>query len=341
MAATARSAVLFSVRAVQRVLGVILMVVIASFLALLLLQLPHSAKLDDLDLVLRLRRAGDPAVADAGSWFNLAWPSSSFSYLPLGLAFATWIVKIIVDAVFLRGHRTLGKLMPAPQAAGAGDLALGIHDPAGLEGMAADSAQAREQLLKRYREIEGALKTAKRKRCAFLSVDVVGSTQMKIGQRETEVAATFQAYEEMLRKIFEQYGAWKQAWTPDGVMICFLNLDLAVAAAQRILQSLTHFNESDNKLRTPFKVRCGLNEGEVPIYEDSRLEKIAERVIDVAGHMQKQGAVNALWLGEEVYNLLSDKSGFRPTGSEVDGLKAFEWALDAAQASPATASAAS
>lgn len=336
MAVTGRSAALFSINAIQRVIGLALTAVILSFLGLFGLQFPHSAKLDALLIIVRLRQYGDPVIREAGSWFDLAWPSSSLSFLPLGLAFATWLWKIVVDAVLLRTHRLVGKLMPAPQAAAA-DLGLGVAE-LGMDEATADSEKSREELLKRYREIEKALKTSKRKRCTFLSIDIVGSTQMKIGERETEIAATFQAYEEMLRKIFDQYGAWKQAWTPDGVMICFLQPELGVAAAQRVLQSLKKFNEADNKLRTPFRVRCGINEGEVPIYEDSRLEKVADRVIDVAGHMQKQGKVDSIWLSVETFNLLTDKSGFRPTDQEVDGYKAYEWSVEATQTSAAAAS---
>jgi class 3 adenylate cyclase len=236
-----------------------------------------------------------------------------------------WVIKIAADAAFQSSHRLIGRLLPTAQhaAVAAGGLpgTLGFDSDA----TSADSEKAREDLLKKYREIENALKSSKRKLCTFLSIDVVGSTQMKIGERETAIAATFQAYEELLRKIFDQYGAWKQAWTPDGVMICFLDRELAVGAGQRVLQSLKKFNENDNKLHTPFRVRCGLNEGEVPIYEDSKLEKIADRVIDVAGHMQKQGTPDTLWLPSEVYNGLGNKAGFQPVETVVDGYQVYVW----------------
>ncbi len=337
MAVTARSSVLFTVRGIQRLIDLVLTVGIVAALGLFGLQFPHSPRLDGLWLITQLRHYGDAALAGVGSWLDLTWPASSTSFLPLGIAFAIWMGKIMVDAILLRSHRALGKLMPAPQLAAAGDIgSLGV---VGLEeGISADSARARDELLKKYREIEQALKGSKRKRCAFLSIDIVGSTQMKVGERETEIAATFHAYEETLKKIFEQYGAWKQAWTPDGVMICFLQLDLAVGAAQRVLQGLKKFNESDNKLRTPFRVRCGLNEGEVPIFEDSKLEKVADRVIDVAGHMQKQGAPGTLWLSAEIYNQLGDKTGFRPTGQEVDGFQAYEWVAEPSETAAKAAS---
>lgn len=311
-------------RLLQFAIGVVLIVGGLGFVVLFGLQFPHSSRIDSTWIMGQIHIYQDPMISEVAKWFDSTWPSGSLSFVPLGMALVSWACKILVDLVFLRVRRLLRRLVPAPKSAVALDAAaLGLFT--GDSGISADSEHAREELLKRYREIESALKTAKRKRCTFLSVDIVGSTQMKIGERDADIAATFQAYEEMLKKIFDQYGAWKQAWTPDGVMICFLQLDLAVGAAQRILHGLKRFNEHDNRLRTPFRVRCGLNVGEVPIFEDSKLEKVADRSIDVAGHMQKQGNVDALWVGQNVMEKLSDSAGFFPTGQEVDGFKVFEW----------------
>lgn len=329
MKAFVRKLALAPVSALRRIVDIALIVAIVGFLALFGLQFPHSEKLDAFWVTRQFHQFLDPLVTVVGGLFKWNWPPSpeSKSFLPIGVAMLTWGLKIAADAVLQRGHGLLSKWIPATQQVAAGMGGFGLPGTLGFEadGGSADSEKAREDLLKRYREIEKALKASKRKLCTFLSIDVVGSTQMKIGERETEIAATFQAYEEMLRKIFDKYGAWKQAWTPDGVMICFLDRELAVGAGQRVLQSLKKFNENDNKLHTPFSVRCGLNEGEVPIYEDSKLEKVADRVIDVAGHMQKLGTPGTLWLPADVYNGLGNKAGFQPVETVVDGYGVFEW----------------
>jgi len=327
MKATARKLILTPVALLQRIVDIVLVVSIIGFLLLFGLQFSHSSKLDVLWVTLQLHHYLDPVVTAIGGLFNWTWPprSDSKSFLPIGVALLTWVVKIAADAVLQRGHRLMAKLLPVPQPIGAAGGGLPGTEGFDADATSADSEKAREDLLKRYRDIEKALKSSKRKLCTFLSIDVVGSTQMKVGERETEIAATFQAYEELLRKIFDQYGAWKQAWTPDGVMICFLDRELAVGAGQRVLQSLKKFNENDNKLHTPFQVRAGLNEGEVPIYEDSKLEKIADHVIDVAGHMQKQGTPGTLWLASEVYNGLGNKAGFQPVETVVDGYQVYVW----------------
>jgi class 3 adenylate cyclase len=309
-------------RVIQWVVDIAFIVAIVGYIVLFALQFIPSSPLKGSEWVERLHNLEDPTLAIPAGWFGLRWPLvSGFSFLPLGGALVVWLVKIAVDAFFIAGSRAIERWVTgAPAEAGAAHWV-----PDHVTAMTADSEESREELLRRYREIEAALKSARRKRCVFLSIDVVGSTRMKAGESEANIAATFQAYEEMLRKIFDQFAAWKQAWTPDGVMVCFLQPELALGAAKRILESMNGFNESDNKLRTPFQVRCGMNEGEVPIFEDSRLEKIADQVIDLAGHLQKQSPPNTLWVTEELYQLFTEQSGFQPANVEVDGRKVCEW----------------
>lgn len=307
-------------KGLQTTVRILFYTLIGIFLILFGLQFSHPPDLDDTWVVGLIRDLGDPLISGLGSLFGLHWPTPGYlSYLPLIACVAAWGIKVLFDEVF----RQVNRYMKPPQKPKLLTTE-GLAEVGGPE-----SEKARTDLLKKYQEIEKALKTAKRKRCTFLSIDVVGSTQMKVGKDlDTEVRPTFHSYEEMLRKIFarDQFDAWKQAWTPDGVMVCFLDLDLAVRAAQKIVQALKPFNEEENKLGVPFRVRAGLNVGEVPIFEDSQLEKIADRVIDVAGHMQKHGTPDTLWVSSEVYEALKDKSGFRPLDDVVvDGYNVYEW----------------
>lgn len=324
MAQNPRSILLFILNAIRRIVGLSLSLSAVGFVILFGLQFGHEPKLDATWAVIHLREYGDPVLAKMASLVGISWPAASFSYFPVVTAILFWGVSLAFGAAILRAQKKISKAW-----GGSRDKALAGAEAEGGRA-STDTEAAREDLLRRYREIEDQLKAAKRKRCTFLSVDIVGSTEMKKGESENAIAATFQAYEELLRGIFESFGAWKQAWTPDGVMICFLQSDLAVGAAQRILATLPKFNESSNRLQTPIRVRCGLNEGEVPIYEDSKLEKIADRVIDVAGHMQKHGAPGTLWLSKDVFDLLADKSGFREIEQEVDGYMVYEWNTEGA-----------
>ena len=322
MAGSPTSPILKILRGLQTLTGWALALIIGGFIVLFGLQFGHAPKLDTWIVIINLKRYGDPFLAEVGSWAGVTWPApiGTWGFLPLVVALLTWLLKVMLDAGLQRPVDALGAKLEGKTGEKKEDTLISQ-----LHGRPLDSKRSREDLLKRYRELESALKSSTRKRCAFLSIDVAGSTKMKQGETETAIAATFQAYEELLNRVFEEHGAWKVAWTPDGVMVCFLQLDLALAAGQAVLKGLKEFNATENKLRTSFRVRCGLNEGEVAIYEDSKLEKVADHVIDVAGHMQKEAAQNTLWVGKEVYDMLGDKTGFVASSQVVDDLNVYEW----------------
>ncbi len=332
-----RSFILFAVNAVRNLLTFLLWAIILAFAAVFLFQYWHPAALASSAVFELLHHFCDPWVAWANA--TLEPPRSLQQFVPFVLALAVWGVQALWHWGMRTLHYRLAVLLPVDTPGpAAGKLApLGSADSVSIAAPP-DSEKARAALLDRYRAIEAALKSAKRKGCTFLSVDIVGSTQMKAGADDTDVTVSFHAYEDMLKKVFKEYGAWKQAWTPDGVMICFLQRELAVGAAQRLLLSLEKFNTQYNRLAMPFRVRCGINEGEVPLYEDTSLERVADRVIDIAGHMQKQGRPNAIWMSHEVFALLADKSGWRPLTKKVDSFDVYEWSLEPAPAAePAVA----
>jgi len=294
--------------AIHLIASVVLGFAIALCLFEFALSFVHSPRVTEFAGVAQLHRLGDPLMTRLAGGFHVA---AAKRYVPLVLALIFYLLIVALDRIFAIVHRELWARAPIPSAQ--------------ASVLAADSEEAREELVRKYREIEQALKEAKRKRCTFLSIDVVGSTGMKDGESDIDITATFKAYEDLLKRTFLLNRAWKQAWTPDGVMICFLDRDKALASAKTILEKLDQFNRRDNKLKTPFHVRCGMNEGDVAIFEDTNLEKVVDHVIDVAGHMQKYAAPDTLWLSEELYNALDDRSGFGPADAEVDGLTAYAW----------------
>ncbi|HKZ52119.1 MAG TPA: protein kinase, partial [Candidatus Acidoferrales bacterium] len=333
------SPILSALTWLRRILNLLLLVASLGFLALFGLTFSHPPKWDTWSWVQTLHQWGDPLLTQLDVW--LEWPVA-VPYYPLALAILIWVAKTLITANLLKVHGQITKPKPRPAPFGVPPSIASLPRPTAQPARASapasvavsdtispDSEHAREELLRRYREIEEALKASKRKQCTFLAVDLVESARMKQGHGDTEITLSFRAYEEMVKKVCREYGAWKQAWTPDGVMVCFLQRELAVGAAQRILQNLGSLNASSNKLRTPFSVRCGINEGEVAIYEDTNLERLADFVIDVAGHMQKQGTPNTLWLSAGVHERLQDKSGFRPLNKVVDGYKVYAWSPEA------------
>jgi class 3 adenylate cyclase len=278
----------------------------------------------------RLTAMLSPSIHMVSSWFGWHWPrGAAVNYAPLIWAGALLVLRAVIDNAASHVAYDL-RTLTAEQAMGRNETQA-IHNqrldvPLGARYTATvETEQQRAALLKRFREIEEALKSAQNKKCTFLSIDVVDSTGMKTGETETAISATFQAYEEMVRGLFASHGVWKQTWTPDGVMACFLDRELGLRAAQRVLMSLETFNRDENQLRTPVRVRCGLNEGEVPIFEDTPMEKVVHQVVDIAGHMQKHADPDSIFLSYQLYKDLGDPPGFQAAGKEVDGLEAYGW----------------
>ena len=60
--------------------------------------------------------------------------------------------------------------------------------------------------------------------------------------------------------------------------------------------------------------------------------EVSDFTIDVAGHLQKHGAQNTLWVSKEAVDMLSDTSGFKMLEQQVDSHGVFEWAPSVEQA---------
>jgi class 3 adenylate cyclase len=331
MGSSLRSVFLMVAATLTVVINVVGYALTIAYAAIMLLEVARIPGLAHSHVMLQVARWLSPSIHTVSSWFGWAWPRGSrLNFAPLILGVVALIATNIIAGLVsntaaelrLKRRRYVSSTATAAPASQT------------LEIRRAETEKERAALLKRYRELEDALKSSARKECSFLSIDVVGSTQMKDGENPTAIAATFQAYEEMVKRTFESHGIWKSVWTPDGVMACFLDLQLAVRAGQQILVALPAFNAGQNRLKTPFKVRCGLNEGDVVIFEDSQLEKISDQAIDIAGHMQKYASENALQISESMYGKIEDRSGFALTGRDVDSLRTYEWKVVAAAGAP-------
>lgn len=295
----------------QRVIDFVLSLLIAASLLLFAAAFVHINGVTNSWPAMQLHHIGDPVVNGvAGSL-----PAPAKRYAPLLLAIILYAIMMIADRLFAGARRAVTTARALPKSA----------KKTAPAAATVESEKARAQLYKEYEQIEKALKDAKRRRCAFLSVDVVGSTSIKSGETEIAITSTFRAYEDLLRRTFKATRAWKESWTPDGVMVCFVNLADAIKAGQSILKELPAFNDRGNRMKAKFEVRCGVNEGEIVIFEDSAIEKLVEQTIDVAGHMQKYATPGTLWVSSDVYDALQDRAGFQPTGQEVDGYATYEW----------------
>jgi class 3 adenylate cyclase len=183
----------------------------------------------------------------------------------------------------------------------------------------------RERLMREYSEAKKQLDAMGRD-LAFLAVDVVDSTGMKLGEESAIVEHDFREYKRFVDRILATHGCLRTAWTPDGVMSCFTVVDAAVKAAREIITGLDRFNREVKSIRRDFSVRCGVNSGFVYYDGSVPLEEISDRVIDIAGHMQKHAKPNTVCVAKPAIEPLGDRVGFEPSGRVVDGYEVYEWA---------------
>jgi class 3 adenylate cyclase len=152
---------------------------------------------------------------------------------------------------------------------------------------------SRQELLGQLFAIQRELASARVRR-AFLSLDVVGSTQMKKENSELKVEYSFGQYQQWVREIVESEGGKFQSAAGDGVM-CVFDSDLpAIRAGQRLLQDLSRFNNTQNQCKTPFQIRCGVHAGDIAIEEGGTIGSLQSPVLDYTAALQKQASPNSL-----------------------------------------------
>jgi class 3 adenylate cyclase len=193
-----------------------------------------------------------------------------------------------------------------------------------LQGLESGGNMNRDDLLKVFADVKKKLDQYGRE-VAFLSIDVVGSTAMKRSEDPAAAQYDFQEYRKMVEAVFRSRGVLKSAWTPDGVMACFAHVDDAVAAGQDVIRSLEHFNANVKLMKSAFMVRCGVNAGYVHFDDATPMETMSDRVIDIAGHMQKYAEPNTVAVARKLIEPLRDLGGFQPTGKTVDGYQVSHW----------------
>ncbi len=189
---------------------------------------------------------------------------------------------------------------------------------------AAPEPTDREELLELYARTKKALE-AQNQLLSFLSIDVVGSTRMKENEDAAIASRDFARYKAMVEEVIERHDYMKASWTPDGVMICFGETRHAVVAAQEVLRSLHRFNSEIKAMSADFKVRIGINSGQVLYDERIPMEEMSARVIDIAGHMQKYAQENSIYINKSAIEGDVDATGFLPADTEIDGCEVLVW----------------
>jgi class 3 adenylate cyclase len=257
-----------------------------------------------------------PALSLVDRIFTFRMVSGGWNFMLLVLAVVAFIVRHLMMLPAEAGeHWAKSKLLKA-RASAPQTAAMSVSDRGG--------SASRLALLRSHAETKKLLFQEK-KPLAFLSIDVVGSTQMKRGEDKLTVEHAFVEFKKYVERILNANNCWKSAWTPDGVMCAFRSAPDAVKAGQETVAGLGWFNSGVHNLRVPFAVRAGVHCGEVVFPDDKDMVEISDFAIDVTGHLQKHGTHNTLWVSKEAVETLSDSSGFQLLERQVDNHAVFEW----------------
>jgi class 3 adenylate cyclase len=187
----------------------------------------------------------------------------------------------------------------------------------------AGTSRNRSELLETMSQIKQDLASMRRE-MTFLSIDIVDSTGLKDGEEPSAVELDFYAYKKMVQGILDRNGCRKAAWTPDGVMCCFDEAEGAVNSGKQVIRSLVRFNRTQKTIKGDFEVRCGVNTGLVPYDDQMPAEEMCDHAIDVAGHLQKHGKPNTIFVSEVTYGKLHSPYGLKPTDLRVDDVGVYE-----------------
>jgi class 3 adenylate cyclase len=90
---------------------------------------------------------------------------------------------------------------------------------------------------------------------AFLSVDVVGSSEMKRSASEPAVEHSFGQFRFWVEEVVRSCGGEMQSAAGDGMMAILPTDEQAVRAARRLQEGISQFSAEQNRLPLPFRIR--------------------------------------------------------------------------------------
>src|SRR5579872_2416362 len=170
----------------------------------------------------------------------------------------------------------------------------------------------------------------------FVSIDVVGSTQIKTGQNEQDIIYTFLAYHKLVSDLTYVHHGEVITITGDGMMCRFQRAEDAAGLAQDLLGQIPSFNKKQNHLTQPLSLRVGIHTGEV--YESDALAsgQMISKTLDIAAKLQQTAGPNHAQFSESTVSLLGKKAAaFKRVGwNAALGTNVYDLAADGTSNSP-------
>ncbi len=188
-----------------------------------------------------------------------------------------------------------------------------------------DAADERRELVEQLMEIQEKLQSEERY-AAFLSIDIVGSTQMKQDNDALAIEFTFSEYHKFIEAVANKHGGRIHSTAGDGVICVFDSPDEGFDAGRATLAGLFEFNAFRNKIAEPITVRAGLHSGQVHAPGRDAGSVNFAHVIDISAHLQKEADPGTLAVSQSLINDLQAPSQVDGTDTlHVSGVDAVIW----------------
>ncbi len=189
-----------------------------------------------------------------------------------------------------------------------------------------DPTSERQDLLRQLNDLKAKLESGKQ-RLTFLSVDIVGSSRMKVGADPLSVEFTFNEYHRFVERATLKHGGTVHSTAGDGVTCAFEHPQLAWQAASYIQVGIIELNTFGNKLGAPVVLRCGIHSGDVmaPDINDVTSVNFAH-VIDIAAHLQKVCPPGGIAVSQHAaIEIPGGPSAIGTERVEADGVVGYVW----------------
>lgn len=160
---------------------------------------------------------------------------------------------------------------------------------------------------------------------AFLSIDVVGSSQHKRQSPALAVEYSFGQFRQWAEAVVAGQNGQIHSAAGDGLMAMFDN-DVSACRAARALQTqIIAFNTQYNRLPEPIAIRCGISAGEVPVESGKPIGDLQSPIVDRAANRQKQAPPGAVALGAELTAPALTELGMLKPLPDAEGETLFCW----------------
>jgi len=169
-------------------------------------------------------------------------------------------------------------------------------------------------------ELENLLRPAAR-RIGILAVDVKSSSKMKAAADPFDAEWSFREFQRFVSSVVNQHLGTIYSTAGDGAIAGFPTARSAVQAARALQADIGGFNQNRSRLLMPFRLRIGLNAGDV----DDQLQRLEfTTVIDLAANAEALCPVGGIAASKAVVEETPDLH-WQPLTESAEGAAIYEF----------------